>query len=100
MFAQQDRVGEARGGRDLVDGEFGRFEQVAGVVDAALGDPFVGAAMFEFFQNRDVMALDRDLSALRALHPGLLDFETWLRETGWDGSEQAAQKFPRRLAAS
>ncbi|WP_218023977.1 hypothetical protein [Nocardia pseudobrasiliensis] len=46
------------------------------------------------------MALDRDLSALRALHPGLLDFETWLRETGWDGSEQAAQKFPRRLAAS
>ncbi len=37
------------------------------------------AAMFEFFQSRDVVSLDRDLSALRAVHPGLLDFEGWLR---------------------
>ncbi|MFD5825947.1 NmrA/HSCARG family protein [Lentzea sp. NPDC060358] len=41
------------------------------------------AAMFEFFEDRDVVALDRDLPALRALHPGLLDFETWARRTDW-----------------
>ncbi len=46
------------------------------------------AAMFEFFQTRDVVGLDRDLTGLRALHPGLLDFEAWLRSTGWDGTEQ------------
>ncbi len=56
------------------------------------------AAMFEFFQNHDVVGRDRDLPALRAMHPGLLDFETWLRSTGWDGTEHTVQKFPRRLA--
>ncbi len=56
------------------------------------------AAMFEFFQTRDLVALDRDLPSLRALHPGLLGFEEWLRATGWVGSEQDVQRFPVRLA--
>ncbi|MET1074110.1 MAG: NmrA family NAD(P)-binding protein, partial [Umezawaea sp.] len=56
------------------------------------------AAMFEFFQARDVVGLDRDLPALRAAHPALLRFEDWLRVSGWDGSEQDVQRFPARLA--
>lgn len=40
------------------------------------------AAMFRFFQARDVLALDRDLAHLRALHPGMMTFEDWLRATG------------------
>ncbi|GAA2499538.1 hypothetical protein Ahu01nite_036010 [Winogradskya humida] len=41
------------------------------------------AAMFRFFQERE---LDRDVSALREIHPSLMTFEAWLRSTGWDGS--------------
>ncbi|GAA2539692.1 NmrA family NAD(P)-binding protein [Winogradskya consettensis] len=41
------------------------------------------AAMFRFFQERE---LDRDVSALREIHPSLMTFEAWLRATGWDGS--------------
>ncbi|MDT0413247.1 MULTISPECIES: NmrA/HSCARG family protein [Streptomyces] len=55
------------------------------------------AGMFEFFQDRDVVGLDRDLPALRAMHPGLQDFEAWLRSTGWDGAERDVQKYPRKL---
>ncbi|HUQ61549.1 hypothetical protein [Lentzea sp.] len=33
------------------------------------------AATFEFFQSRDVVGLDKNLPALRAMHPDLLDFE-------------------------
>lgn len=55
------------------------------------------AAMFEFFQTREVLELDRDLPSLREIHPGLLDFEDWLRATGWNGQEQQVQKFPRSL---
>lgn len=58
------------------------------------------AAMFEFFQTRDVVGRDRDLPALRRMHPGLLGFEDWVRASGWDGTEQDVQKFPVRLAAS
>lgn len=56
------------------------------------------AAMFEFFQNRDLIELDRDIPTLRTLHPTLLSFEEWLRASGWDGTEQDIQKFPVRLA--
>lgn len=58
------------------------------------------AAMFEFFQSRDIVAVDRDLDALRAMHPDLLSFEDWLRVSGWDGTEQDIQKFPVRLSAA
>lgn len=64
--------------------------------------PVVGhdfAAMFQFFQERDLVHLDRDLDLLRTLHPRLLGFEEWLRATAWDGSEQDVQKFPVRLPA-
>ncbi|MEU7137827.1 NmrA/HSCARG family protein [Nocardia sp. NPDC046473] len=40
------------------------------------------AAMFRFFQARDIIGLDRDLAHLRALHPELMTFENWLRATG------------------
>jgi uncharacterized protein YbjT (DUF2867 family) len=56
------------------------------------------AAMFEFFQARDIIELDRDMPALRAMHPGLLSFEDWLRASGWDGAEQDVHKFPMILA--
>ncbi|MFI6047010.1 NmrA/HSCARG family protein [Nocardia sp. NPDC051321] len=36
------------------------------------------AAMFLFFQTRDILTLDRDLPLLRDLHPGMLTFENWL----------------------
>lgn len=40
------------------------------------------AAMYCSFQNHGVV---RDLTALRELHPGLMDFDHWLRVTGWRG---------------
>ncbi|MFI0819760.1 hypothetical protein ACH4TX_26815 [Streptomyces sp. NPDC021098] len=44
------------------------------------------AAMFAFFQDRDLLSRDRDLNALRDLHPGLATFGDWLATTGWDGT--------------
>ncbi|RNF90144.1 NmrA/HSCARG family protein [Streptomyces botrytidirepellens] len=44
------------------------------------------AAMFAFFQDRDLLSRDRNLEALRALHPGLATFGDWLATTGWDGT--------------
>ncbi|WP_328691528.1 hypothetical protein OHT20_04995 [Streptomyces caniferus] len=44
------------------------------------------AAMFAFFQDRDLLSRDRDLPALRALHPELATFSDWLTTTGWDGT--------------
>jgi uncharacterized protein YbjT (DUF2867 family) len=58
------------------------------------------AAMFEFFQTRDIVTLDRDMTALRTMHPDLLSFEDWLRASGWDGTEQDIQKFPVPLPAA
>ncbi|MDT0263520.1 NmrA/HSCARG family protein [Jatrophihabitans lederbergiae] len=55
------------------------------------------AAMFQLFQERDVLGQDRDTELLHKIHPGLLTFEDWLRTTGWDGTEQQVQKFPVRL---
>ncbi|MBU3062268.1 NmrA family NAD(P)-binding protein [Nocardia sp. NEAU-G5] len=37
------------------------------------------AAMFRFFQARDILTLDRNLAHLRALHPEMMTFEDWLR---------------------
>jgi uncharacterized protein YbjT (DUF2867 family) len=39
------------------------------------------AKMFEYFNERP--AVQADLAALRAEHPGLMDLETWLSATGW-----------------
>ncbi|WP_440899727.1 NmrA family NAD(P)-binding protein [Actinosynnema sp.] len=70
------------------------FERVTGIPSAYLPVPLEAvrangghdfASMFEFFQTRDVADLDRDLPALRRLHPGLMTFEDWLRATGWTG---------------
>ena len=36
------------------------------------------AALATFLQSRDVFALDRDIIALRRLHPGLQTFRDWL----------------------
>jgi uncharacterized protein YbjT (DUF2867 family) len=36
----------------------------------------------------------RDFDALRALHPGLLSFEQWLRQSGWRGEAREVQKPP------
>jgi uncharacterized protein YbjT (DUF2867 family) len=81
------------------------FEKVTGIPasyqampldDLRTTIPEVGhdyAAMFEFFQERDLAARDRDLGFLRRIHPGLLTFEAWLRHTGWDGRAQEVQQF-------
>lgn len=45
------------------------------------------AAMFRFFQERNLLVEDRDISALRARHPALMTFEDWLRATGWRGEQ-------------
>ncbi|GAA4526323.1 NmrA/HSCARG family protein [Amycolatopsis samaneae] len=55
------------------------------------------AAMFRFFQEREVAERDRDRALLAEIHPRLMSFEDWLRVSGWDGTEQEVQKFPIRL---
>lgn len=40
------------------------------------------AAMFQFFQEHDVLGLDRDTVLLRDMHPGLMTFEEWLQTPG------------------
>ncbi|PXX57392.1 uncharacterized protein YbjT (DUF2867 family) [Nocardia tenerifensis] len=69
------------------------FEQVTGTPcryrpippdDLRSSMPGVGhdyAAMFRFFQTRDILGLDRNLTHLRELHPVLMTFEDWLRAT-------------------
>ncbi len=49
-------------------------------------------AMFQFFANRDLYTQDRDIALLRRLHPDLMTFETWLRHTGWAGTEVTSYK--------
>ena len=56
------------------------------------------AAMMEFFQNRDLLTVDRDMTQLRRLHPKLMSFKDWLAFTAWDGSERDIQKYPVRLS--
>ncbi len=42
------------------------------------------AAMFNFFNGE---GYDADISALRKIHPGLLNFEQWLRKNGWENQQ-------------
>lgn len=46
------------------------------------------ANMYRFYQEYGV---DRDLSALRRIHPGLMTFADWLQRTGWRGERAAVQ---------
>ncbi|MFQ5795163.1 MAG: NmrA/HSCARG family protein [Candidatus Bipolaricaulia bacterium] len=46
------------------------------------------AVMFEWFNDEGYQA---DLPALRALHPQLTTFETWLSKDGWDEAEAKSQ---------
>lgn len=39
--------------------------------------------------------LPRDLPMLRSIHPGLLTFEAWLRQSGWRGEPEAFMKSAR-----
>jgi hypothetical protein len=57
------------------------------------------AAMFEFFQLRDVVGLDRDLPAPRGMHPGPLDFEAWLRTSLWTAPSETSRPSASRRAA-
>ena len=38
------------------------------------------ALMFEWFNSS---GYDADIAALRKIHPGLMDFKTWLKKTDW-----------------
>ncbi len=58
------------------------------------------AAMMQFFQDRDLLAVDRDMAQLRRIHPELMSFKDWLAFTDWDGSERDIQKYPVRLSVS
>lgn len=42
------------------------------------------AAMFSFFNGK---GYDADIAALRKLHPGLLNFEQYLRKNGWENQQ-------------
>ena len=55
------------------------------------------AAMYQFFQEFDVMGRARDMDGLRALHPGLLSFPQWLEASGWRGEPTDVQKVAVRL---
>lgn len=84
-------VGDSLTGSEIAD----TFERVTGIPAAyeqmplqtmrelipGVGHDF--AAMFEFFQDVDLLAHTRDLPALREIHPELMTFEAWLHETGW-----------------
>lgn len=50
--------------------------------------------MLRFFRE---VGLHRDHASLRALHPGLRSFESWLRETGWRGEPEEVFKSASEL---
>lgn len=95
-------VGDSLTGQAIAE----TFERVTGIPSAyqdvplqAMRDmvPDVGhdlAAMAEFFQDFDLLERARDITALRGIHPGLMTFEAWLRETGWTGGVSEVQKRP------
>lgn len=73
------------------------FERVTGIaaefcdvpLDVVRAMPGVGhdlANMFQFFQEYDLLGRERDMPALRLMHPGLLGFEAWLKASGWRGA--------------
>jgi len=45
------------------------------------------ALMLEWFEREGYRA---DIAALRAMHPGLMTFEQWLRKAGWENAAQRA----------
>lgn len=45
------------------------------------------AKMTRWFDEEGYRA---DIPALRKLHPGLMNLETWLRKTGWEGAARQA----------
>ena len=50
-------------------------------------------AMFNFFNGE---GYDADIAALRKIHPGLLNFEQWLRKNGWENQQPIP--FPEKSA--
>ena len=38
-----------------------------------------------FFQQFLQEKIKRDFKALKAIHPGLLNWQQWLKKTGWKG---------------
>ncbi len=50
-------------------------------------------AMFNFFNGE---GYDADITALRKIHPGLLNFEQWLRKNGWENQQPIP--FPEKSA--
>jgi len=80
------------------------FERVTGIAaeyrdvppDAVIASmPGIGldlAAMWQFFQEYDLVGRERDIASLRRLHPGLLRFEDWLKVSGWRGEAAEVQK--------
>lgn len=50
------------------------------------------AAMWQFFQDYDVIGRERDMASLRSMHPELLRFEDWLRASDWRGEPAEVQK--------
>ena len=52
-------------------------------------------AMFNFFNGE---GYDADIAALRKIHPGLLNFEQWLRKNGWENQQPIP--FPEKSAWS
>lgn len=52
--------------------------------------------MMKFFRE---VGLQRDHAELRALHPGLRSFESWLRETGWRGEAETVFKSASEVRA-
>jgi len=55
------------------------------------------AKMFEWLDGRG--AGGPDLAALRALHPGLMTLQTWLRETGWNPGSPSRDPSSARTSA-
>jgi uncharacterized protein YbjT (DUF2867 family) len=50
-------------------------------------------AAYEFFNGE---GYDADIAALRKIHPGLLNFEQWLRKNGWENQQPIP--FPEKSA--
>ena len=57
----------------------------------ALGMPNAHDPLNQFRFHREY-GLYRDHEALRKIHPDLMNFEAWLRHSGWKGEERALQK--------
>jgi hypothetical protein len=55
-------------------------------VDFDVKEDFIG-----FFQQYLQGKVHRDLDALKAIHPGLLNWRTWLEKTGWKGERATVQ---------